>query len=99
MRRRGFESHPVLCFLDHSASESSAHDVMEAYRPATAEARVQIPLGTLNGMEESLAQSACFGSRRSPVQIRPSRFLAACSRCSQLQTSIPVWPNGRAAPC
>jgi hypothetical protein len=67
----------ALCFLDKSASEIGAHDVAAAYRLAKAEVRVRLPLGTSYGMWESLVQSACFGSRRSPVQIRPSRFLVA----------------------
>jgi hypothetical protein len=45
MRRRGFESHPVL-FFDNSASVLRAHDVAAAYRSATAEVRVRLPLGT-----------------------------------------------------
>ena len=47
MRRRGFESHPVLSLIDNSASVTGAHVVVAAYRLAMAEARVRLPLGTL----------------------------------------------------
>ena len=46
MRRRGFESHPVLSVFDHSASVMCAHVVVVAYCLAKAEARVRLPLGT-----------------------------------------------------
>src|SRR4051812_41143740 len=44
-RRRGFESHPVLCgFFDNSGSATCAHDVAAAYRLAMADVRVRLPL-------------------------------------------------------
>jgi hypothetical protein len=47
MRRRGFESHPVLfSLIDNSASVNGAHVVVVAYCLAMAEARVRLPLGT-----------------------------------------------------
>ena len=55
MRRRGFESHPVLSLFDNPASATRAHDVAEAYRLAMAEVRVRLPLGTSFGAWESLA--------------------------------------------
>ena len=36
----------ALRLIDNSASVTCAHVVVEAYRPATAEARVRLPLGT-----------------------------------------------------
>ena len=50
MRRRGFESRPVLCewFFDNSAHHVCAHDVAAACRLAMAEVRVQLPLGAFN---------------------------------------------------
>ena len=48
MRRRWFESRPVLCaFFDNSIRTLSAHDVAAACRLAMAEVRVQLPLGAL----------------------------------------------------
>ena len=46
MRKRGFDSRPVLCvwFFDNSV-RSGTHDVAAAYRLARAEVRVQLPLG------------------------------------------------------
>ena len=81
-RGRGFESHPVLSALfDNSATVKSAHDVAVAYRLAMADVRVRLPLGTYR-METTRdvgkpGQSACFGSRRAPVRIRPSRLADA----------------------
>ena len=46
MRRRGFESHPVLSVFDNSVSVICAHVVVVAYCLAMAEARVRLPLGT-----------------------------------------------------
>jgi hypothetical protein len=47
MRRRGFESHPVLSVVfDNSGSVLRAHDVAAAYRFAKADVRVRLPLGT-----------------------------------------------------
>ncbi len=45
MRRRGFESLPVLLFFDNSAHHVCAHDVAAACRLAMAEVRVRLPLG------------------------------------------------------
>ena len=49
MRRRGFESRPVLLMwiFDNSIRTLSAHDVAVACRLAMAEVRVQLPLGAL----------------------------------------------------
>ena len=50
MRRRGFESRPVLLgnwFFDNSIRTLGAHDVAAACRLAMAEVRVQLPLGAL----------------------------------------------------
>ena len=47
MRRRGFESLPVLLLFDNSAHHVCAHDVAAACRLAMAEVRVQLPLGAL----------------------------------------------------
>jgi hypothetical protein len=47
MRRRGFESHPVLSVsLTIRARLMGAHDVVAAYRLARADVRVRLPLGT-----------------------------------------------------
>ena len=48
MRRRGFESHPVLSlnFFDNPVTAKCAHDVAAAYRLAMADVRVRLPLGT-----------------------------------------------------
>ena len=48
MRRRRFESGPVLLILDNSAHATSAHDVAAAYCLAMAEVRVRLPLGALD---------------------------------------------------
>ena len=45
MRRRGFESHPVLLFFDNSTRIRCAHDVAAACCLAMAEVRVRLPLG------------------------------------------------------
>ena len=58
MRRRGFESHPVLSlrFFDNSVTVKCAHDVAAACRLAMAEVRVRLPLGApISGVWESLA--------------------------------------------
>ena len=56
MRRRRFESGPVLLILDNSVQTTSAHDVAAAYCLAMAEVRVRFPLGALNiRVRESLA--------------------------------------------
>ncbi len=56
MRRRWFESGPVLLILDNSAHVLGAHDVAAAYCLAMAEVRVRLPLGALClRMWESLA--------------------------------------------
>ena len=71
-------STPSRCseFFDNSASNLSAHDVAAACRLAMAEVRVRLPLGALVNVFFSgrgkAWDSACFGSRRSPVQIQPS---------------------------
>ena len=48
MRRRGFESLPVLLFFDNSAHHIRAHDVAAACRLAMAEVRVRLPLGAFD---------------------------------------------------
>ena len=74
-RRREFESHPVLL---QQHSKSRAHDVAVAYCLAMAEVRVRLPLGALkterlrSSGRGKVWESACFGSTRSPVQIRSS---------------------------
>ena len=50
MRRRGFESHPVLCSLTIRPAIRSAHDVAVACCLAMAEVRVQLPLGAFNSV-------------------------------------------------
>ena len=47
MRRRGFESHPVLWLFDNLVIAKRAHDVAAACRLAMADVRVQIPLDAL----------------------------------------------------
>jgi hypothetical protein len=86
MRRRGFESHPVLsAFFDNSGSATCARDVAAAYRSATAEARVRLPPGTSSLSRRSgrgkAWQSAWFGTRRAPVQIRPPRLMGRAGVC------------------
>ena len=76
MRRREFESHPVLSIFDNSTKTLCAHDVAVACCLAMAEARVRFPLGAFEiRVWESLAvsfyHSACFGRRRQLVQIQP----------------------------
>jgi hypothetical protein len=51
MRRRGFESHPVLSVFDNSVLVTCAHVVVVAYCPAKAEARVRLPLGTCSSRD------------------------------------------------
>ena len=83
----------ALCFLDNSASESCAHDVAAAYRLAKAEVRVQLPLGTSAiGMWESLVNPPASGAG-------DRRFKSGHPDCLFGQVMIPVWPNGKAAPC
>jgi hypothetical protein len=64
MRRRGFESHPVLSVFDNSGDGDRAHDVAVAYRRAMADVRVRLPLGTSVrlGMWESLANPPASGA-------------------------------------
>ena len=52
MRRRGFESHPVLLLFDNSAHHSRAHDVAAACRLAMAEVRVRLPLGAFRDEQD-----------------------------------------------
>ena len=47
MRRRGFESHPVLWLFDNLVIAKRAHDVAAACRLAMADVRVRLPLGAL----------------------------------------------------
>ncbi len=88
MRRRGFESHPVLSLFDNPVTVKCAHDVAAAYRLAMADVRVRLPLGTSllptdRGTVQDRTrqtgrgkawQSAWFGTRRPPVRIRPPRL-------------------------
>ena len=75
MRRRGFESHPVLLFFDNSIRIQCTHDVAAAYCLAMADVRVRLPLGAfVESACRKVWESACFGSRRSSVQIRPRRL-------------------------
>ena len=70
-----------------------AHDVAAAYRLAMAEVRVRLPLGTSViglGMWESLANPPASGAG-------DRRFKSG--HPDWTLTSIPVWPNGKAAPC
>jgi hypothetical protein len=104
MRRRGFESHPVLfSLIDNSASVNGAHVVVVAYCLAMAEARVRLPLGTSlrdvgePGSIRLLREQEIAGSNPA-IPIRSICY--AREYCwGQLLTSIPVWPNGKAAPC
>jgi hypothetical protein len=93
MRRRGFESHPVLSDFDNSASVRCAHVVVVAYCLAKAEARVRLPLGT-----------CLFRDVGKPGSIRLLREQEIAGSNPAVPTliridSIPVWPNGKAAPC
>ena len=47
MRRRGFESHPVLLFFDNSIRIHGTHDVAAACCLAMADVRVRLSLGAL----------------------------------------------------
>ena len=51
MRRRGFESHPVLWLFDNLVIAKRAHDVAAACRLAMADVRVRLPLGALARLE------------------------------------------------
>lgn len=79
LNRRGVGSNPTgPISLTIRRRLDRAHEVAAAYRPATAEARVQIPLGTsvvlmVRGVGKP-GHSACFGSRRASVRIRPPRW-------------------------
>src|SRR5271156_1914407 len=89
MRRREFESHPVLLFFDNSIRFQRTHDVAAACCLARADVRVRLPLGAFYGggtpMKKGVLgastsacrqvwKSACFGSTTSSVQIRPRRL-------------------------
>jgi hypothetical protein len=65
MRRRRFESDPVLFALWQLKTTQSAHDVAAAYCLAMADARVRLPLGALAfGACESLAIPAAAAADR-----------------------------------
>ena len=49
MRRREFESHPVLLFFDNSIRFQRTHDVAAACCLARADVRVRLPLGAFYG--------------------------------------------------
>ena len=70
MRPRGFESRPVLSIFDNLIQTKCTHDVAAACCLAMAEVRVRLPLGALMKAYRKVWKSACFGSRRSSVQIR-----------------------------
>ena len=56
------------------------HDVADAYLPATQKVPVRLRLGALTAACGKAWNSACFGSTRAPVQIRPRRLSCGGTR-------------------
>jgi hypothetical protein len=90
MRRRGFESHPVLSVsLTIRTRSISAHDVAAACRLAMAEVRVRLPLGTLPGCGKAWLFRL----------LREQEIAGSNPAIPTGTTTRPAWPNGKAAPC
>jgi hypothetical protein len=89
MRRREFESHPVLSIFDNSTKTLCAHDVAVACCLAMAEARVRFPLGAF---EIRVWDSLEFRLLR-------AQEIAGSNPATLTDLLIAVWPNGKAAPC
>jgi hypothetical protein len=74
MRQRGFDSRPVLSIFDNSVIAQRTHDVAASVSACQAESAGSIPAGCSLAACRKAWNSACFGSTRSPVQIRPRRL-------------------------
>ena len=86
MRRRGFDSHPVLLLFENSVRLQRAHDVAVASLLAMQDAPVQLRLVA------SIQRVGKPGIPRASGA-RDRRFK------SDHADYIAVWPNGKAAPC
>jgi hypothetical protein len=80
MRRRGFDSRPVLSIFDNLVIAQRTHDVAAAYLLAMQKVPVRLRLGASGGVWESLGfrvlreHETTNAARRCPVQIRPRRL-------------------------
>jgi hypothetical protein len=87
----------ALGLLDNSDALNGAHDVAAAYRLAMADVRVRLPLGTLSVVRDPGCGKAWPNPPASGAGNR--RFESGHPDWIVCEISIPVWPNGKAAPC